>query len=424
MVNTDTALLLGALGVGAAEATGVIDVIPEGGGDDSGDDETIVGGTVPGLGPLFSSLQGVPNRLNDLAAQVQSNVGGSSPALAALAGNLAGAAQQAGQLVPTTAGGTGGALTGSAPIFDPAGLLGGGGQVPTPSTFVPDGPPDLGRTPQDDARPNRTRSGTGRDSLDLQDFATPRDGDFSFGDAVGATGEAGVATGESGQALGSTVSDVGGFVQENPLFTAGTLAGVAAAPFTGGSSLALVAGGAAAGGTAEVVSDRSGEIEGATGDLATGVAGAIDETVSTTVEGTQQATADALGGAQTEYDNTAGTLDDAAGMTDEAVGRAVDAATSGDVAGVGDALAGSTDEAVGRAVNDASSAVGGFFGGGSDDGPSVPTTIDDDSGVPSTSGSTGTDRSARDEYDRDETGTGFDSPFRGDGPTFGSEVGL
>jgi hypothetical protein len=43
-------------------------------------------------------------------------------------------------------------------------------------------------------------------------------------------------------------------------------------------------------------------------------------------------------------------LDVLAGSTDEAVGRAVDAARRGDVAGVGDALAGSTDEAVGRAV--------------------------------------------------------------------------
>jgi hypothetical protein len=43
-------------------------------------------------------------------------------------------------------------------------------------------------------------------------------------------------------------------------------------------------------------------------------------------------------------------LDVLAGSTDEAVGRAVDAAREGDVAGVGDALAGSTDEAIGRAA--------------------------------------------------------------------------
>jgi hypothetical protein len=85
-------------------------------------------------------------------------------------------------------------------------------------------------------------------------------------------------------------------------------------------------------------------------------------------------------------------LDVLAGSTDEAVGRAVDAARDGDVAGVGDALAGSTDESIGRAAR--ASAAGDReraadnLGGGFDDAATgvrsgLATALSNAPGVPS-----------------------------------------
>lgn len=53
------------------------------------------------------------------------------------------------------------------------------------------------------------------------------------------------------------------------------------------------------------------------------------------------------------YEGAAGVADGAFGDFDEAVGRAVDDATSGDWAGVGDAAAGGLDEAFGEATDSA-----------------------------------------------------------------------
>lgn len=77
---------------------------------------------------------------------------------------------------------------------------------------------------------------------------------------------------------GGVLGDIGNFVGENPYATGGALAGLAAAPFTGGTSIPV--GVAAGGGVAEISADvLTGQYGDASGDLADTVGSTADTVV-------------------------------------------------------------------------------------------------------------------------------------------------